>query len=233
MIYGTNDLSIYERFASEWWEPQSPRFRSLQKVTEFRLQVIDNWFGSVKGATVVDLGCGGGLLSVPMLERGANVIGVDLSSGSLETAKRMSNGKGKYLQGDIRKVELPNGCADFVLLADVLDHIQDYFKALAEARRILKPGGLLYVNTINRTFRSWFFALLLGEGTGLIPRGTHDFRLFIRPHELAKAAKLQRFSLVEMQGEAPSISSTVRDWAITFRASNSKAVAYSALFKAR
>ncbi len=231
MLLGQNDLTIYEKYAGEWWDPNSPRFRSLQKVTEFRLKQIDHWFGSVKGKTIVDVGCGGGLLAVPMIERGAFVTGIDLSPASLETARRTSRGEGTYLTADARELPLDDKSADFVLLADVLDHIPDYEKALSEASRILKPGGQLYVNTINRSFRAWFLAILLGEGVGLIPSGTHDYRLFIKPRDLERTAQKHALRLEGFQGEAPIIADTIRNWAITFRASSSLAVAYSGFFR--
>lgn len=232
MIFGKNDLTIYEKYSSEWWDPNSPRFRSLQKVTEFRIKQIDLWFGCLKGATAIDVGCGGGLLSIPLIERGAKVFGVDLSPGSLETARRASGGQGTFVEADARNLPLETSSADFVLLADVLDHIEDYPNALREARRVLKPSGLLYVNTINRTFRSWLFAIVLGEGTRLIPPGTHDHRLFITPQELEKEAKRLGLQLEAIQGEAPCIWPTIKHWAITFRATDSHAIAYSALFRA-
>lgn len=231
MLYGANDLTIYERYAEEWWQPDSPRFRSLQKVTEFRLQQIDKWFGSVTNKNIVDLGCGGGLLSLPLLKRGAKVTGVDISPASIEVAENVAQGTGRFFCSDVREVPLPSASFDYALLADVLDHLPDYPRALQEAARLLKPGGLLYVNTINKTFRSWLFAILLGEGLGLIPPGTHDWRLFIPHRELIEQAKPHCLSLQSYQGERADIGKTIRNWAITFRPSPSLAIAYSTLFR--
>jgi 2-polyprenyl-6-hydroxyphenyl methylase/3-demethylubiquinone-9 3-methyltransferase len=230
ILSGRNDLDIYERHADEWWDPKSPRFKSLQKITKYRFEQICTWFGDLEGACVVDMGCGGGLLSIPLLDAGGRVIALDISPASVRVAQQHADGRGEFLVADVCDTNLADGIADFVVIADVLDHIPHYDLALKEAARLLKPGGKLYVNTINRTPASWFLAVFLGELLRLIPPGTHDYRLLIKPAELIAAASVQGLKKVAIQGEAPIIGKTARDWAIHFRDCSSTAVAYSTLF---
>jgi 2-polyprenyl-6-hydroxyphenyl methylase / 3-demethylubiquinone-9 3-methyltransferase len=226
-----NDLSIYSNYANEWWQPGAPRFRSLQRITPFRLELISELIGSVAGKHVVDLGCGGGLLSIPLIKSGALVTGVDISAESVAVAKKQADGRGEFLVSDIVSLPISDNSADIVLLADVLDHIPQFVKALREAVRILKPSGKLFVGTINRTWSAWFFAIFLGETLRLIPPGTHDYRLFIKPNELISAAEQLGLKLLAIQGESPEILPTIGRWAISLKKSNSLSVAYSVVFQ--
>lgn len=225
-----NDLTIYCRHADQWWQPGSAMFRSLQNITPFRLELIRGWCGPIGGKAVIDLGCGGGLIAVPLIDEGALLTGVDISSESVGEAARASAGRGKFITADVRNVPLPSAIADVVLLADVLDHLQDYPAALAEAARLLKPGGLLFAGTINRTWLSWFLAICLGEGLRLIPRGTHAHELFITPDELRQRGAELGLLYRDVQGEAPIILQSLRTRTVHLRRSASCAVAYSMLF---
>jgi 2-polyprenyl-6-hydroxyphenyl methylase/3-demethylubiquinone-9 3-methyltransferase len=118
-----------------------------------------------------------------------------------------------------------------VLLADVLEHIPDHHQALAEAARIVRASGWVYVNTINRTLRAHLLAVLLAEGVGLIPRGTHDPKLFLRPEELRRSAERLGLRLEQVCGEAPVLWQTLRTWTLRLRPSNSLALGYSALLR--
>lgn len=226
-----NDLSIYSKFAHEWWQKDAFHFRSLQNLTPFRLSLISELVGDLKGKTVLDLGCGGGLISVPLLDTGALVTGIDLSEESIAAAKAASGGRGQFLVGDIRSLDLPAASFDCVLIVDVLDHVPQYAQVLREASRVIKNGGTLFVGTLNRTLLSRLLTITLAETLGFIPRGTHDFRLFIRPQELIENAKAFHFEHLATQGEWPVLIKTFIDGAISLRKSASTAVAYSAVFR--
>lgn len=225
-----NVLSIYDTHAQEWWNQRSPYFRSLLSITPYRLGLIEEMIGSADGKVVVDLGCGGGLIAVPLLNKGANVIGVDLSEASLNEARFRSDGRGEFIQGDARTVELEYQCADVVVLADLVDHISDYAKVLENAARILRPGGRAFVSTINRTVRSRVLAISLAEGIGLIPRGTHDYRMFVRPSELINAASGVGLKLDRLIGQRVQIVKTLKYWAIAVQEGKSLALGYAAYF---
>ena len=226
----TNDLTLYDRHADQWWDARSKAFRSLHRVNEFRTALLTEWLGTnLEGQVAVDLGCGGGLLCAHLESCGARWIGVDLSFESLKTGQgRLGR---RFARADVAHVPLKSGCADLVLAADVLEHVKDTRAVLAEAARLLKPGGALYVNTINRTRRAKLLAVDLAEGVGLVPRGTHDAALFVDPDELRAEAWHLRLSLEELQGESVDVIRTVRSWAIALRRSNDISVGYSALFR--
>ncbi len=228
-----NDLTIYSKFAHEWWEDGAPRFRSLQNLTPFRLSLIEELIGELRGKKVLDLGCGGGLIAIPLLKKGVSVVGIDISKESIAAAKRAANGDGEFFVGDITSIDLPAQQFDCVLIADVLDHIPKYENVLREAERLLRPGGKLFVGTLNRTFISWFLTIFLGETLGFIPKGTHDHALFIKPDELIEAAKQFNLDLVHVQGEWPLFFKTIIRRAITLKKSGSVAVAYSIVFEKR
>ncbi len=225
-----NDLTIYSEYADEWWLPGSPRFRSLQNLTPFRLSLIRQHIGEVKGLRILDLGCGGGLVAIPLLNQGAEVVGCDISGESIAAATRAANGRGEFLRCDAREIPFSDESFDHVLLMDLVDHIPDYGKALQEAARVVKPGGKVFVGTINRTYTSKFFAIILGEGLGLIPKGTHSHSMFIKPHELIAAASVAGLSVFARQGERIQFFRTLTKWAISMERGRSDSVAYSIVF---
>ncbi|MGE3164494.1 MAG: bifunctional 2-polyprenyl-6-hydroxyphenol methylase/3-demethylubiquinol 3-O-methyltransferase UbiG [Planctomycetota bacterium] len=230
-----NDLTIYERHAPEWWDPRSRAFRSLHQVTAFRLELLRSWMAEgFAGQTIYDLGCGGGLLSEPLAEAGARVVGIDLSGESLRVARahgvRLLAGPA-YVRANVTRVPFPEASADGVLLADVLEHCESPAAVILEASRLLRPGGWLYVNTINRTARARWVVVHLAETVGLIPRGTHDSRLFVTPDELQEFAERADLTRVARCGETPRLWSTVTRRAVTLRPCASLAIAYSVLYR--
>lgn len=226
-----NDLTIYSNFAHEWWQADGPNFRSLQNLTPFRLSLIAEMVGDLKGKSVLDLGCGGGLISVPLLNSGALVTGIDMSAESIEVARQAAGGRGRFIVGDICAIDIPDQSIDCVLIADVLDHIPHYAKVLREASRVLRDQGTLFVGTLNRTPVSHFFTVLLGESLGFIPKGTHDSKLFIKPQELIEAASAFGLQHLVTQGEWPVFLQTILKGAISLRRSRSTSIAYSAAFR--
>ncbi len=227
---GANDLGLYESHAADWWDANSATFRSLHGVNEHRLRVLREWIGvELAGRVVVDLGCGGGLLAKPLAEAGARVFGCDLSLGSLAQARK--HVKGVFVNADALRTPLVAECADIVLLADVLEHVESPAEALREASRLLRPGGVVFVNTLNRTYRSRMLAVRLAEGVRLVPRGTHDARLFVRPDDLARAAWRSGLVLEALQGESINVLKTLRTWAVSLRPSGDLSVGYSALLR--
>jgi 2-polyprenyl-6-hydroxyphenyl methylase/3-demethylubiquinone-9 3-methyltransferase len=231
-----NDLAIYEVHARDWWDPRSPWFRSLHGTHEYRRELLRSWAGGrLRGATVVDLGCGGGLLAEPLAAGGARVVGVELGLASVAAARAHrpaagADGRLLYVRADAQRAPLSDACADLVVAADLLEHVPSWRSVVAEAARLLRPGGLLFVNTLARSWRARLLAVLVAEGIGLVPRGTHDPRLFIRPDELVDEAGARGLELVRLLGERPRIWRTLRTRAVHLAPARSTALSYSALF---
>ncbi len=230
-----NNLEIYDKLSDQWWRPEESGFRSLHEVNEFRFALLKEWLGDFAGKRVVDLGCGGGLLSEKLAHQGAEVVGVDLSLPSLAAAVRHRPPQITcvYVHGEIQQAPLRTGSADLVLLADVIEHIVDYPQALAESARIVRSGGHVYINTLNRTFTSRLFAVWMAEGMGLIPRGTHDPRLLVRPDDLERQGDRVGLRMLRLQGETPSVWRTLQHRAVHLKKASHCQIAYSALLLKR
>lgn len=214
-----------------WWSPASRAFASLRSVSAFRLQLLQDWLGAAwHDRTVVDLGCGGGLLAIPLARRGARVVGVDLAIRALRSARKEHAAGWLAVAGALEAAPIRAASADVVLLADVLEHVADPAAVVLHAAGMLRPGGRLFVNTIARTSRAKWLAIKLAEGLGYVPRGTHRWEQFVNPAELetmATAAGLVRTAAV---GEAPRLLATVWRRAVVLQRSQSMAVGYAMLF---
>lgn len=231
-----NDLTMYELEAESWWSASNKTFKSLKAIAPFKLSILKTIWGDLSKKNVIDIGAGGGLLSVPLAREGANVIAIDISKASLSAAEneflsQSTKGTLKTLVQDARTLSIDSESSDYVILADVVDHLPDYEKALGEASRILKKGGGLYVGTINRTFLSKIFAIYLGEGLGLIPKYTHDWSLFVKPKELISAAQERGLKVESIVGEKPDLIKTILEWRIYLKKTNSVKVAYGIFFR--
>lgn len=225
-----NDLDLYEREAHAWWDPHSHAFRSLHAVNALRRELFAEWFGPrLDGRAVVDLGCGGGLLAQWFADAGARVAGIDVSPASARVAA--DHVAGLFARGDAQHAPFADACADVVVLADVLEHVARPDAVLAEAARILRPGGACFVSTLNRTRRARILAVWLAEGLGLVPRGTHDARMFVTPDELARWSAVSGLAVERLQGESLDLPRTLRRWTVVLRRGDSTNVTYSALLR--
>jgi len=229
-----NDLALYERDADGWWDPDHPSFRSLRSVKAFHLELLlDCWDRGPAGADVVDLGCGGGLFGLPLAERGASVVGVDLSGASVRAAADEAARRGlaaRFVQGDLTAPPLADASADLVLLSDVLEHVADPARAIGEAARLVRPDGMLFVNTFDRRPGAGLVVVTLAEGIGLVPRGTHDPRLFVRPAEVSEAAAAAGLERTLLQWERPALWRTARAWRVHLRRASS-GFGYTAVYR--
>jgi 2-polyprenyl-6-hydroxyphenyl methylase/3-demethylubiquinone-9 3-methyltransferase len=181
-----NDLGIYDREADHWWRSVGP-FATLRHLNPPRFRFFDRFVPRWAGLRVLDLGCGGGLTAEVLAGRGASVIGVDRSLPSLRIARGHAASELAigYAGGDACALALANGSVDVVVCVDVLEHVPSVSQVLAECARVLKPGGWLLFDTINRTWLARVVVVwLLEHVVRTIPRGTHDWRMFITPAEM-------------------------------------------------
>jgi 2-polyprenyl-6-hydroxyphenyl methylase/3-demethylubiquinone-9 3-methyltransferase len=183
------EVSKFEQLASRWWDPNS-EFKPLHEINPLRLDYIDSRVG-FNGKTVLDVGCGGGILAESMAARGAKVTGIDMGEAPLEVARLHLLESGQ--QVDYRRIpveelatEMP-AQFDVVTCMEMLEHVPDPASVIAACATLVKPGGQVFFSTINRNPKSYLFAIVGAEYVlRMLPRGTHDFAKFIRPSELTR-----------------------------------------------
>ena len=185
-----NNLNIYDEVAGQWWSDDIRWVRTLRNLVPGRLKWFDrhiNW----QGLSVLDLGCAGGFMAEALSNRGATVTGIDPATKAIEAARTHANVAGISIRYDVGVgEELPydTGQFDVVVCVDVMEHVNDLARVMAEVARVLKPGGTFLFDTINRNFISRFGAVTIAENIlRLLPKGTHDPMLFIKPRELHNA----------------------------------------------
>ena len=182
------ELEKFSQLAHRWWDPNS-EFKPLHDINPLRLDWIDRLAG-LHGKRVLDVGCGGGLLSEAMAERGAEVLGIDLSERALKVAELhlLESGRQvRYRKIAVEELVLQEPASyDIVTCMEVLEHVPDPAAQVEACARMLKPGGHAFFATINRNLKSFLFAIVGAEYVlGLLPRGTHEYMKLIRPSELA------------------------------------------------
>jgi 2-polyprenyl-6-hydroxyphenyl methylase/3-demethylubiquinone-9 3-methyltransferase len=197
------EIAKFEKLADRWWDPNS-EFRPLHQINPLRLQWIDER-ARLKGKTVLDVGCGGGILTESMAALGANVTGIDMGKAPLAVAKLHLRESGRHIDylhttAEAFAEKKPN-TFDVVTCLEMLEHVPDPAAVIQACRRLVKPGGLVFFATINRTPKSFLFAIVGAEYVlNLLPRGTHEYRKFIRPSELEQWAREAGLVMRELTG---------------------------------
>ena len=199
------DNEYYEAIDELWWDPAGPA-AILHAINRPRVDFYLRQLGDLHGRLVLDAGCGGGLVARELAAAGATVVGLDRSLGSLGVARRAVGGRFRPAQGQLERLPFADGTFDVIVAADVLEHVPDLPAAVAELARVLAPGGRLAFDTINRTPWSWFTAVFgLERVLRMVPRGTHDWRLFIRPGELDRLLQAGGLEAVAVEGLASRV----------------------------
>jgi 2-polyprenyl-6-hydroxyphenyl methylase/3-demethylubiquinone-9 3-methyltransferase len=182
------EIHKFEKLAARWWDPGS-EFAPLHQINPLRLDYIDRHSGGLEDKLVLDVGCGGGLLSEAMAARGARVTGIDLGKAPLQVARLHLLESGLEVNYERiaveRLAEERPEAFDLVTCMELLEHVPDPESVVRACARLLKPGGKAFFSTINRNPKSYLFAIVGAEYVlRLLPKGTHDFAKFIRPAEL-------------------------------------------------
>ena len=183
------ELAKFSDLAHRWWDTESD-FRPLHQINPLRLDWIDG-LAALAGKRVLDVGCGGGILSDAMARRGANVLGIDLAGKALKVAQlhalEASTPRVEYREvaAEALADEMP-GSFDVVTCMEMLEHVPEPASVVAACSRLVRPGGWVFFSTINRNPKAFLFAIVGAEHLlSLLPKGTHEYAKFIRPSELA------------------------------------------------
>jgi 2-polyprenyl-6-hydroxyphenyl methylase/3-demethylubiquinone-9 3-methyltransferase len=212
------DNAIYDRIAGAWWSDDSfmallrnavnpPRFAYFSEILRRHFAAVPP-----SSLSVLDVGCGGGLLSERFAALGCAVTGVDRSLPTLEAARHHARGMGldiRYLPGDAAALPFEAQQFDVVCCCDVLEHVADVDRVVGEIARVMKPGAVFFFDTINRTWRSKLLAIKLAQDwapTRLVPRNVHVWEQFVRPHELATSLERHGLPVHEFAGLAPAMN---------------------------
>ncbi len=197
------ELEKFGALAHRWWDPQG-EFRPLHELNPLRLGWIDG-LAPLRGKSVLDVGCGGGILAEAMARLGATVTGIDLSEKPLKVAQLHLLESGLAIQYELvsaeEKAKSRPGAFDIVTCMELLEHVPDPASTVAACARLAKPGGRVFFSTINRNPKSYLFAVIGAEYLlKLLPRGTHDYARFIRPSELSRWCRDAGLEPVELKG---------------------------------
>lgn len=215
----TDEVEKFSRIAEEWWDPVG-KFAPLHKFNPIRVSYIKDKsltkFTNLEGLDLLDVGCGGGLLSEPLCNIGFNVTGLDASEKNIAIAKAHAKKmelKITYQQGAIEDFDQEKKF-DVVLAMEVIEHVNDPEAFINNVAARLKPGGLLFVATLNRTVKSLMFAKFAAEYVlNWLPRGAHDWQKFLKPSEIAAFLSEESFSLTDLSGMSYNLCS--RNWKLS------------------
>ena len=206
------EIEKFSKMAAEWWDP-SGKFKPLHKFNPIRIQYIkENIISSFKlkskkkpldKINILDIGCGGGLLSEPMTRLGANVTGIDASSKNIGIAKlhaKKNKLKINYLCSSPEKLKTQKKF-DVILNMEIVEHVEDINFFINSCSKLLKKNGLMFVATLNKTLKSYIFAIIGAEYVlRWLPIGTHDWKKFVRPEDLKKILSKNNLNFEKLDG---------------------------------
>ena len=206
------EIDKFSKMADEWWDPEG-KFKPLHKFNPTRIKYIKeniinnfklkNKFRPLSGINILDIGCGGGLLSEPMSRMGANVTGIDASDKNIKIAKLHSKKnklKINYLCSSPEKLKITKKF-DVILNMEIVEHVEDIDFFLKSCSKLLKKNGLMFVATINKTLKSYIFAIVGAEYVlRWLPIGTHEWEKFVKPEDLKKILMKYDLSLNKLEG---------------------------------
>jgi 2-polyprenyl-6-hydroxyphenyl methylase/3-demethylubiquinone-9 3-methyltransferase len=198
------EINKFQAIASRWWDRES-EFRPLHEINPLRVDYIERQAGGLAGKSVLDIGCGGGILAEALAQKSARVCGIDMAELSLKVARLHLHESGLEVDYQLTTVEAfaddNSARFDIVTCLEMLEHVPQPATVIDAAARLLKPGGKLFLSTINRNPKSFALAIIGAEYLlGLLPRGTHEYRKFIKPSEMAAQLRVNNMSLRDIAG---------------------------------
>ena len=206
------EIAKFSKIATEWWNPEG-KFKPLHKFNPIRIKYIkDNIIKNFKLSSTVkplkkidilDIGCGGGLLSEPMCRLGANVVGIDASQKNIDIAKfhaKKNRLKINYMCATPESLKIKKKF-DVILNMEIIEHVEDVNFFLKKSSELLKKNGLMFIATLNKTLKSYAFAIIGAEYIlRWLPIGTHDWDKFVKPEDLIKINKNNNLKLEKLDG---------------------------------
>jgi len=198
------EIEKFQSIASRWWDPES-EFKPLHDINPLRVDYIESRSGKLSAKKILDIGCGGGILAEALALKGANVTGIDMAEMSLKVAKLHLHESELDIDYQLITAEefaqQNAGEFDIVTCLEMLEHVPDAASIVAAAVSLLKPDGHLFFSTINRNPKAFVLAILGAEYIlNMIPRGTHDYKKFIKPSELASAVRANQMEVIDITG---------------------------------
>ncbi|MGX2040888.1 bifunctional 2-polyprenyl-6-hydroxyphenol methylase/3-demethylubiquinol 3-O-methyltransferase UbiG [Methylocaldum sp. MU1018] len=200
-----HEIRKFGALADRWWDPGG-EFKTLHAVNPLRIQFIRS-FAELEGKRIVDVGCGGGILSEGLARAGAQVVGIDLAEELLNVAKAHADESGIVVEyrriGAEALAEAEPAGFDIVTCMEMLEHVPDPASVVGACARLVKPGGRVFFSTLNRKLKAYLLAIVGAEYLlNMIPKGTHDYATFIKPSELGRWARESGLELLGMDGIA-------------------------------
>ena len=231
------EINKFDKLAAEWWNPEGS-FKPLHKFNPIRIKYIKESIIRhfkiksknipLKNINILDVGCGGGLISVPMKKLGANVVGIDASLKNINVAKiysKKQNLEIKYICSAPEKLKIKKKF-DVLLMLEIVEHVDDINLFVKQSSKFLKKNGLMFIATLNKTLKSYVVAIVGAEYIlNWLPIGTHDWEKFIKPNNLIGIAKNYKLKLVDLRGLKFNL--LLDKWNLT----NDKSVNYIANFR--
>jgi len=201
--YDPEEINKFEAMAAEWWDANG-KFKPLHRINPLRLDYIAATV-DLNASTVLDVGCGGGLLAENMAKKGAKVTGIDRSPKALGVARLHAESSGievEYVENDAETWATEHGEAyDVITCLEVLEHVPDVCRTVQACSNMLKPGGHFFFATLNRTMQAYIKAIIGAEYVlGWLPKGTHEYSKFIRPSEMHQACRSAELDVQDIRG---------------------------------
>ena len=231
------EIDKFSKIAEEWWDPEG-KFKPLHKFNPIRISYIknhiintlklDNNKEPLKNVKILDIGCGGGLLAEPMSRLGAEVVGIDASDKNINVANLHAKKNGlniKYICASPENFKNDTKF-DVVLNMEIVEHVEDIDTFIKESSKFLKKSGIMFIATLNKTLKSYFFAIVGAEYIlKWLPIGTHDWEKFVKPEYLTKVCKKNSLDLKKIDGM--TFNPILNKWSV----SSDKSVNYISEFK--
>lgn len=198
-----HEINKFGSMAERWWDPQG-EFKTLHDINPLRIQFIRQ-YADIAGKRIVDVGCGGGILTEGLAKQGADVLGIDLSEELIDIADLhgLESGVNTHYQkisAEALAEQQPESF-DHVTCMEMLEHVPDPGSIISACARLVKPGGMVFFSTLNRQPKAYLLAIVAAEHVlRMLPKGTHDFKTFIKPSELSQSARSAGLELQGMVG---------------------------------